>query len=1042
MAINRPTRYSSDPWRVRIPADVRARPGKRHARSAHGRAEEEIYNLSSPFVDAYPSITFNNDDLRDLHLPHDDALVVSIVIAKLQYYYDCHVMIGTELTDKLRSALMYFLKRNFDVFAWSQGDILGINPHVATHTSYSPTPEHPIVCQKRRKFAPECLKVIEEEVSNLIKANVVREVYYQDWLANDVVTLKKGENGETPKSKAQTRISPDGCYFVDRSSNQYGCGAELVFQAPSGEQMEYAIRIGFKATNNEAGYEALLAGLRVAAELRVDSLDVFSESKLVVNQVQGDYLAKDMRMVAYLDETLSILPRPRARRKQYPGSWRADEHSGGGSGELSGDDLAKFHELVLPRSRGFGDKHRLGRSRATSSEMARSGDLDSLPSWISDHLGQGFPYMTNEVNQSPSSPMEGSHEESSLVAIHPSVEEKTNIMTLEELNALRDTYSFPSGVQIKLPDEGETITSTRPGEVAFYEAAFPAGLRFPVHNTIRLILQFYNICPAQLVPNAWRSIACSMALWRVYRYSISLSEFRNLFSLNSNPKPDQGWLYFKARNKKVLLLGGYPSNVKGWKSKFFFVSGDEWEIPEEKSRKGAARVPRTWGIPNKHCNNPPRLFDDKMKVFEEIFRSIEESGRFSVPVLLDWTPNHFAKSLPLPVLGRRGRRAIIRRAEKQTELRKLLPHIPDLTLLRWTGGKVLDPILGNYLNVPSTNPSSESCSDSSQPVELESDAMSKRVSFKNIGEKLRKAAGASSGTPAPANGVVIGEKRARESITSSPSKKAKADDGSKGKGVDIGPEGKKKASSSSKTSAAPTVVPSHPKEGTSAYLGAILGSAPSILGSPSVSERLLRGVIPPADKEKVDKLTLDQTATKLFHVISQALVLGSSLAVRSREAGEQASLQEGRVASMETEVARLQKLATDFEQQLAKSRAREQQSLDELAKAKGDRDSLADHLGKSGALVNELREALNKAKESAVEEFKSSSEFMVAVEDAASKYFGEGFNFCKVQLCRHHPDLAVDLEGTVVDQDLLAELDEAEEENDKGKTGEHDGGKK
>ncbi|GFZ18331.1 hypothetical protein Acr_27g0000700 [Actinidia rufa] len=233
-------------------------------------------------------------------------------------------------------------------------------------------------------------------------------------------------------------------------------------------------------------------------------------------------------------------------------------------------------------------------SRTT--DVTRSGDLDSLPSWISDHVGEGSSFMTDELNQSPSSPMEGSPEESPLIAIHPSVEEKTNIMTLEELNALRDTYSFPFGVQIRLPDKGENITSTRPGEVAFSKAAFPAGLRFPLHSTIRLILQFYNICPAQLVPNAWRSIAFSMALWRVYKYTISLSEFRNLFSLNSNPKPDQGWLYFKARNKKVLL-GGYPSNVKGWTSKFFFVSGDEWEIPEGTSRKGAPRVPRTWGIP-------------------------------------------------------------------------------------------------------------------------------------------------------------------------------------------------------------------------------------------------------------------------------------------------------------------------------------------------------------------------------------------------------------------------------------------------------------
>ncbi|GFZ12852.1 hypothetical protein Acr_23g0012370 [Actinidia rufa] len=625
----------------------------------------------------------------------------------------------------------------------------------------------------------------------------------------------------------------------------------------------------------------------------------------------GFVIRRDLRRRFWRDlvETLSILPRPRARRKQYPGSWRADEHSGGGSGELSGDDLAKFHELVLPRSRGFGDKHRLGRSRATSSEMAR------------------------------------------------------------------DTYSFPSGVQIKLPDEGETITSTRPGEVAFYEAAFPAGLRFPVHNTIRLILQFYNICPAQLVPNAWRSIACSMAfVVAVYRYSISLSEFRNLFSLNSNPKPDQGWLYFKARNKKVLL-GGYPSNVKGWKSKFFLSPVMNGRFLRKSLGKAPARVPRTWGIPNKHCNNPPRLFDDKMKVFEEIFRSIEESGRFSVPVLLD--SKSFRQVFASP--GSRASRTA-----------------------------------GDH------PPSGEAVSSSSDVEGCWCELGNPRSGERGSDRRERGQERASRARPARKQRPMMARKE---------------------KGLTSALRAKRRRARRAKLRLLQLSFLHTPRKGPR-LISALFWALRLLSWAARLFREVAAGVISPADKEKVDKLTLDQTATKLFHVISQALVLGSSLAVRSREAGEQASLQEGRVASMETEVARLQKLATDFEQQLAKSRAREQQSLDELAKAKGDRDSLADHLGKSGALVNELREALNKAKESAVEEFKSSSEFMVAVEDAASKYFGEGFNFCKVQLCRHHPDLAVDLEGTVVDQDLLAELDEAEEENDKGKTGEHDGGKK
>ncbi|XP_057510765.1 uncharacterized protein LOC130793127 [Actinidia eriantha] len=107
---------------------------------------------------------------------------------------------------------------------------------------------------------------------------------------------------ETPKEQSSKKDLARWILFVDGSSNQHGCGARLVIQTPSGEQMEYAIRIGFKATNNEAEYKALLAGLRMVVELGAQSLDIFSDSQLVVNQVQGDYLAKDARMMAYLGE--------------------------------------------------------------------------------------------------------------------------------------------------------------------------------------------------------------------------------------------------------------------------------------------------------------------------------------------------------------------------------------------------------------------------------------------------------------------------------------------------------------------------------------------------------------------------------------------------------------------------------------------------------------------------------------------------------------------------------------------------------------------
>ena len=67
--------------------------------------------------------------------------------------------------------------------------------------------------------------------------------------------------------------------FIDGLSNQHGCRARLILQTTSGEQIEYAIRIGFKNTTNEVEYEALLAVVRVGTKLKVESLDAFSDSQ-------------------------------------------------------------------------------------------------------------------------------------------------------------------------------------------------------------------------------------------------------------------------------------------------------------------------------------------------------------------------------------------------------------------------------------------------------------------------------------------------------------------------------------------------------------------------------------------------------------------------------------------------------------------------------------------------------------------------------------------------------------------------------------------
>nr|GEU70277.1 reverse transcriptase domain-containing protein [Tanacetum cinerariifolium] len=62
--------------------------------------------------------------------------------------------------------------------------------------------------------------------------------------------------------------------FTDGASSLKGAGAGLVLIDPTGTKYTYAIRLNFARTNNEAEYKALLAGLRIAGEVKVPALKV------------------------------------------------------------------------------------------------------------------------------------------------------------------------------------------------------------------------------------------------------------------------------------------------------------------------------------------------------------------------------------------------------------------------------------------------------------------------------------------------------------------------------------------------------------------------------------------------------------------------------------------------------------------------------------------------------------------------------------------------------------------------------------------------
>nr|GFB46293.1 reverse transcriptase domain-containing protein [Tanacetum cinerariifolium] len=83
-------------------------------------------------------------------------------------FLDQEVVVGGSLSDKGRTELCALLKRNLDIFAWQPSDMTG----------------------KKKGQAPERTKAIQAEVEKLVKAGIMREVYYHDWLSNPVMVKK------------------------------------------------------------------------------------------------------------------------------------------------------------------------------------------------------------------------------------------------------------------------------------------------------------------------------------------------------------------------------------------------------------------------------------------------------------------------------------------------------------------------------------------------------------------------------------------------------------------------------------------------------------------------------------------------------------------------------------------------------------------------------------------------------------------------------------------------------------------------------------
>ena len=76
----------------------------------------------------------------------------------------------------------------------------------------------------------------------------------------------------------------------------------LVLILPEKIIIEKSLRLDFSATNNKAEYEALMMGMAMVQRMSGKSIKIFSDSRLVVSQVKGEFEAKDERIQGHLSQ--------------------------------------------------------------------------------------------------------------------------------------------------------------------------------------------------------------------------------------------------------------------------------------------------------------------------------------------------------------------------------------------------------------------------------------------------------------------------------------------------------------------------------------------------------------------------------------------------------------------------------------------------------------------------------------------------------------------------------------------------------------------
>ncbi|RRT84645.1 hypothetical protein B296_00011508 [Ensete ventricosum] len=184
-------------------------------------------------------------------------------------------------------------------------------------------------------------------------------------------------------------------------------------------------------------------------------------------------------------------------------------------------------------------------------------------------------------------------------------------VTEGSLVAIRERYSIPREYGLHVPQPGQRPYSSDVPGVCISVDALEAGLRFPLHSTIEECLRWWGISPSQVAPNSWRYLVVFLGECQ----GAGIIPTRNLFMACFRLCKSRSGYYLTAR--VGFKVSGAPSNNKGWKARYLFVSGPSWGFRLDWSACPISNVPP-------YLSEEESILVDRLKGILSSSRAIKE----------------------------------------------------------------------------------------------------------------------------------------------------------------------------------------------------------------------------------------------------------------------------------------------------------------------------------------------------------------------------------------------------------------------------------